>query len=524
MTRIDRIAAIISITAFLLCAFIAARIFENMPHIEDELAFTWQARVIERGKITVPTPNPYPDSLLVPFVVDYQGQRFAKYPIGWPVVLAIGEKVKARGFVNPILTGLAVWFIYRLVKKVSGERTALLAAGLTTLSPFVIMNGSSLLSHPWSLLLCVVFCISWLDAFTEPNPALPANLSRVIPAITAGLALGALALTRPWTAVGIAPPFLVHWIVLLIRGNLATRKRLLGTVILAGSVSSLYFVWQFVVTRSLLTNPYTLWWSYDKVGFGPGHGLQPGGYQPIHAWVNTLFSLYVGNTDMFGWPVISWLFMPLGLFSARRDKRIWLVSAILPSLVLAYSFYWMPSWLLGPRYYYEALIVPVLLTANGIAWVTSGALKLGRKSFPPAGVKRFNLFRFGFVAVILGLLLSGNILYYLPMRVGGLYGLYRISSRCLRPFQNADVLESTPALVFVHVQHKYNEYGCLQDLNSPYLDSNFLVVISQGPEINRLIASAYPGRSVLHYYPGFDHLLLAPIQPDKPSPNNIPSE
>lgn len=42
-------------------------------------------------------------------------------------------------------------------------------------------------------------------------------------------------------------------------------------------VGSLFLTWQYAMTGNALTDPYTLWWSFDQVGFGTGIGLEPGG-------------------------------------------------------------------------------------------------------------------------------------------------------------------------------------------------------------------------------------------------------
>lgn len=107
MSQTDRFAILIALAAILAAYLTAAQVFELIPHIEDEMAFVWQAQVYARGELTVASPA-HPKNLMTPFVVDYQGQRFAKYPPGWPVVLAFGYLLGGRAWVNPLLAGLAV--------------------------------------------------------------------------------------------------------------------------------------------------------------------------------------------------------------------------------------------------------------------------------------------------------------------------------------------------------------------------------------------------------------------------------
>ena len=164
MSRIDRIALFLSLLAVMVTYAIHVRVFEGMAHLEDEMAYVWQAQVIAKGQLTVSSP-PSPKSFLFPFVVDYHGQRFGKYPLGWPAVLALGERLGNRGLVNPLLAGFGVWLTYLLAKKLFGETVAILAAGLTLTSPFFLMNSASLLSHPLGLVLSAAFVLGWVDAF-----------------------------------------------------------------------------------------------------------------------------------------------------------------------------------------------------------------------------------------------------------------------------------------------------------------------------------------------------------------------
>jgi hypothetical protein len=507
MTRADRIAILLSLLGFAAAAFVSQRIYEGLPHIEDEMAYVWQAKVITRGAITVPSPV-CPECFLVPFVVDHNGLRFGKYPLGWPVVLSFGELTHTRWLINPILNGLTVWLLYRLGKKLLDERTALLSAALFVISPFVLLNAGSLLSSTWALFLSVTFTFAWLDAFTAPNPMLPEAARRSLPAATAGLALGALALTRPLTALAIALPFAFHGLYLLVRGDGLTGKRVLAVGLLAGAIAALYFLWQYAVTGDPLLNPYTLWWPYDRIGFGRGIGLQQGGFAPIYAYANTRFSLFVAANDLFGWPRLSWLFIPFGLLATRRNGRLWLVVAMTFTLVGAYTLYWITSWVYGPRYYYEALAGPILLTAAGIRWLGGAAShqptlrwKVLARLASILRARWMARTRFALVSLVVIALVAGNLLYYLPRRIGAMKGDSGISRDCYRPFETSQARDAIPALVFVYFEHRYNDYGCLLDLNNPFLDSDFVLAIGENPNKDFIVAHAFQNRKVLYYYP-----------------------
>lgn len=513
--RADLLAAILSLAAVLAAFLVARQVFEGLAHLEDEQAFTWQAQALARGKMWLPSPE-FPKSFLWPFVIDHNGKRFGKYPLGWPLLLALGEALDVRIWVNPLLGGLGVWLTYLLGKRAFGSLTGLLAAGLTLSSPFFLMLSGSLLSHPLGLVLSAGFILCWLEAFVElPSQASFTPRRRTRAAILAGLALGALALTRPWTAVGVALPCAFHGIFLLLRGESSTRQRLLLFGGVALCLALLHFAWQWAVSGDPQLNPYTLWWPYDQIGFGPGHGPKPEGHTLAKAYQHLRYDLRGGFQDLFGWGHLSWIFLPLGLLAvfAQPKRPAWLARLLLAgpfaSLLLVYMAYWVGNDIFGPRYYYEGLFGLTILSAAGIVWLEDrlrrGMGAWGRRFAGAAQAKkRFHSVaahggRFLVALALLGLV-GANLVSYLPQRLEGLKGLYGISREKLAPFLEAPAQALTPALVIVHPQRKWIEYGALLALESPFLDTPFIFAYSRGAETDAQLAALYPERRVLHYY------------------------
>jgi hypothetical protein len=504
MKRTDAIALFLSVVAVAAAYLVADRVFDRMPHIEDEMAYVWQAQALTRGRVMLPSP-PDPKSIMVPFVVDYHGQRFGKYPLGWPLMLALGLLLHARAWVNPVFAGLAVWLTYRLGQKLFDDRIALLAACLTLTSPFFLINSGSLLSHPWSLFLSLAFALAWLDSFqrkdtkddlvfTEKLSAPRAFVMMPLPAwltvSVAGLSLGVLTFTRPLTALGVGLPFLIHGIALLVRGDQSTRLRVLTIGLLAALIAALVPVWQLAVTGDPLLNPYTLWWKYDKVGFGEGFGRQAGGHSLHWAWVNLKVSFEAGWSDFFGWTGISWLFLPFGLLALGRNGRAWLIASVFPSIVLLYMAYWIGSNLYGPRYYYEGFQSLTLLSAAGLFWLAERLLKKSRaRKWMQIAVTSAGC-----------LLVLYNLLIYLPARLREMTGLYGIQRAMLAPFETSQAQELTPALVIVHFQHQWTEYGGLLELENADLSSPFIFALSRGPGADAALVSDFPDRRAIHYY------------------------
>lgn len=496
MTNADRLALLLSMLAVLAASLVGSGVFENMAHLEDEFAYVWQAQAAARGDLKVPSPE-YPSTFIVPFVVDYQGQRFGKYPPGWPVLLSFGVRLGARGWVNPLLAGLALWMVYRLGTRLGNALLGLLAAGLMLSSPFFLINSSTLLSHPWSLVLSLAFIHSWLEGMEKHGDA--GSGLYWLSAISGGLALGLLGLTRPMTMVGVALPFMFHGLYLLYQGGSRRRKRVLLMGSIAVLLAAVHFLWQYALTGDFFRNPYTLWWPYDKVGFGPGHGVMEGGHNLNLAWWNTKHSLRTGLSDLFGWAKVSWLFLPFGLWALRKNTPALLVGCVFFSLVLVYGAYWVGAWLLGPRYYYPALPAMSVFSAAGILSLGGWSLEKGTSFL--RSQKGWQRIRPLLTSAVALLLLTANLRFYLPSRLADLHGLYGIQREDLKPFTGQAAEGRDPALFLVHTE-RWMGYGTYLELTSPYFDTPYIFGWSIGPRKDRAVTEAFQDqRIVYHYYP-----------------------
>jgi hypothetical protein len=479
------LALALALAATALTAYLSTDIFERMPHLEDEFANLWQAHVYADGSLSLPSPDE-PRSFLVPFVIDYHGQRFAKYPPGWPAALSLGARADAAWLVNPLLAGLAVWLTFRLGSKLLGEWPGVLAALLLLSSPMFLMLSASMMSHIFGLVLGLVFTLCWIELFLgKEDGGARAGPKPVVLVVLAGLSLGLLALTRPWTAAALAAPFVIHGAVRLAHGDKGDRIRLLSVAGIAGVLAACVPLWQYAVTGEAWLNPYTLWWPYDRLGFGAGIGVTESGHNLYWALYNVRFSLRTGMHDLFGWPYLSWLFLPFGLVALRRDRRAWLLAGIPLALITFYAAYWIGSWLFGPRYYAESLPALAVVSAAGIAWLGGW---IGAR-LPAPRVRRLA------VVGLVGLLLAVDAVGYLPARLGGMRGLYHITRTAGERIQNADLGH---ALIIVKADH-WTQYAQLLPLVPPFSQSDLRIALSRNTEADEALMEDAGGRMIYKY-------------------------
>ncbi len=459
--------------------------FERLAHLEDEVAYLFQARTMAMGRLTVPSPS-QPDAFWTPFVLDHRGQRFGKYPPGWPAVLGLGELAGLAWLVNPLLSALALYLVYRLGRTLYDERVGLVAATLGLLSPLFLVLGASYLSHMVALVWLLLFSLWFVWTAQGRSGSY---------AIGAGLALGLVFLTRSLTAVAFAAPFALYALVQVVRREQEYWPRYLLVALGGGAVALLLPVYQWAITGDPWLNPYLLWWPYDRIGFGTGIGAMPGGHSLRYAWINLKQDLSRSATDLLGWPALSWLPLVLGLFLRPRRRRDWLLLAPFLCLVIAYIFYWIgsPERLWGPRYYFEGFGVLWLLGAVGLLKTWDWAKERPRWVRPA-------------LAGALAVMVAANLATNLPFRLQEAHGFYGISRAQMAPIEAADLHN---ALVIVYAE-RWLEYGAMLGQMSPTLDDDVVFARGDGALTADIIA-AFPGRTV--YYLTGGQLSPATEQP-----------
>lgn len=480
----NRLILFICLLTFLASAAVAYFAFERLPHLEDEVAYLFQAKTLALGRLTVPSPA-QPEAFWTPFVLDHQGQRFGKYPPGWPAILATGVLSGVPWLINPLLAALSLYLLYRLGQTLYDERTGLLAAALGLASPLFLVLSGSFLSHLASLVWLLLFSLWFVWTARGRSPWF---------ALGAGLALGMAFLTRSLTAMAYAVPFIVYSLVQIVRRQQPHWPHYLLMALTGGTVAALLPVYQWAVTGDPWLNPYLLWWPYDRIGFGPGIGAMPGGHSPYYAWINLKQDLPRAATDVLGWPALSWVPLVLGLALRPRRTKDWALLAPFACLVLAYIFYWIgsPARLWGPRYYFEGF---------GGLWLLSSVGLL--KVWDWAGGQKQTWLR-PVLAAVLGLMVVASLALNLPNRMGEAHGFYGISRTQLEPIEQAGLQD---ALVIVYAE-RWLEYGAMLAGMSPMLDDDVVYARGSTAESDAAVIAQFPGRAV--YYLSQGQLSMSP--------------
>lgn len=159
---------------------------------DDEHVYDFIARTLLEGRVVNPTPpdRRYYSSI---FVLMREGRWYGKYPIGHPLVLALGELTRLRFVIVPLVAATSYALTYRCTRKLLGAERAALAAVLLLVSPQFVMTAATELSQNTSMLamLIGISCVLALRDAARPLLWLAA----------AGAAVGFGVLTRPMPGV-----------------------------------------------------------------------------------------------------------------------------------------------------------------------------------------------------------------------------------------------------------------------------------------------------------------------------------
>ncbi len=369
------IVLLLALFAFGMSALLSQTVFERLPHLEDEVAYLYQARIFARGDIVIDSPETS-RIFWQPFIVDRGGNRFSKYTPGWSAQLALGILMGEYWVINAFFAMLTVAVTYRLAREIFNPQAGLIAAALFAFSPMALLLNATLMSHTSALF--------WTTLFLYAYWRLERGRHATRWGLLGGLALGALVATRPLTAVAVALPVVVWSVLRLVRAfslteeasavsnkqtdainRAPTPQRGIGTrsaqlfsvlrpLIALSLVTILLSVSVPLYNRAAVGDPlfdlYRLVWDYDRIGFGQGYGRN--GHTLTKAFNHGRFDLSLTAADLFGWQLgtitdangevfpdvvtqlttegdywlrtgVSWVLLPFGLIVAFRRKSVW---------------------------------------------------------------------------------------------------------------------------------------------------------------------------------------------------------
>ena len=222
--RIPRVVIAGAFLVFILAGLYNTLVFERAPHIHDEMVYLFQARIFLTGHVYAASPCAAA-SFDFPHMIN-NGKWFSIYPPGFPFLLMLGLLFKAPYLINPIFGALSILIIYLLGRELYDRRTGTAAALLGTISPWLLLMSSTMMSHTPSMFFNALFLLFLLRSIKKPT---------VSNGVLAGAALGMAFITRPINAAIFSLTFLLYFAYVSVRSFPKRFKNLLGFA-LAGAI------------------------------------------------------------------------------------------------------------------------------------------------------------------------------------------------------------------------------------------------------------------------------------------------
>jgi hypothetical protein len=470
--------------AFLLAAGVAHVVLESMPHVPDEFAYLFQARLFADGHLYAPVP-PLPEHFPGPWVLAHEGRLFAVFPPGWSAVLAVGALLGVPQLVNPLLAAGCVVATYFVALELFDRRTAALSALLLVASPFFVVLGASLMSH-MAVVLSVTTAV-WCLVRATVRPPSASSLGLTL------LASGLAVLVRPVDGAAVVGTVAA---LIWLRPTPGSRRPPMAVAAAAAGVGAgalLLAAYFRVLTGVWFVAPMTILSPANRMGFGADVGLMwdtfaTPGHTPWRALLNLNFNMVVLSQDLFGWPLSGLLPILVLLLCGRLRWGHVLCAVPCLSLVVAYAFYWYHGVAYGARFYSAALPFLVVLTAEGL------------RQLPGLFAGHAPRLRAAVYAAVVAATAFGWFVYVPRVTLIEPYPDYRGIHSGLQRFVEQHHVRR--GVVFVRARREFHYGPGFLANRVPIRSGHVIYALDLGPAANARLLAFFPDRQVYYYEHG----------------------
>ncbi len=482
--------------AFLLCiitlslgltVLIALLYYDHIPQ-GDAVVTLFQAKIFASGHLWTHTPR-MPDFFLNEMVSN--GNRwFSMVQKGHAFWLTPFLLLRIPWLLGPLLGTCSLILFFFFMKNCFDASTAREGTVLLLFSPFFLFISASHLNQNSSLLLIMLGLFLVSHSVKKESNALP---------FFAGVATGLAFLSRSTVML-----FVPAYMLLL---ALSKRNRIRAPLLfIAGFLPtcSLQFLFNGLYTGHPLRFAYQLHVQSNlhAIGFGAAKGMPTYGiigHSPLKALINLCYNMLAFSLHLFGWPLLSLIFIPFAFWRWKRNRWDLFALALIGSAIVFFSFYWFHGISpMGPKYYFEICPLLVLLTVRGIRQTRMRALA--------------------------GIFLVANMLVYIPCAVQPFRGAWGTNNHCYNEVRRLSLKD---ALVFVQdlpgesqfatTVNRHN-YLSVAFRNHPTIEKGSIIFAkSLGDPKNRQLIGEYQERDafLFEYTRGIEAYHLIPYAPEK---------
>lgn len=347
--------------SFFWSRYLMTKYLGEVPHVPDSISYMIEGKILSSGHSTIPfssipkfIPADQYEQYFHHWFLPFNKNLIVFYPLGHPIVLAIGQIIGHMEFIPPAIGGFILLIIYFIVYKTTGSVFfSLFSSILMLASPFFQTQTIDYMSHNTA-------------AFYLLMAVIPIFFSRPENYFLTGFFGGMLFNTRPLTCAAFILILCFYEIAILIKVWTLNRKLILKKIFfsLFGLCIPLviFLSYNYKITGSILKTPYEYHGILNKVGFGQDFKI---GYGLLHGFSNlAVFSLFfLKNYFVSFFPfLLSIILLP---FFNRKSEVIFCLMMAL-GLIFVWTLYDGNFFMYGPRFIYES--TPFFILVCGFAF------------------------------------------------------------------------------------------------------------------------------------------------------------
>lgn len=464
--------------------------FGHMPLTVDTDAELMHAKMLLNGDWFIPS-HPLPRAFDMWMTIN-DGRWMSQYPPGHLVMLMLGAIFERRTYVLPFLGAATCVAVYYFALAVYGRRVARIAVVLSGACVYLIVMSSEFMMNGTSLLSGTLFLAAYFRMLTHP---------RMLTGVLGGAAIGYCFITRPYSAVALAVPFMMHALYLLVSEREKYMKPLLAMAAGGGLFLIIQFIWNAGTTGDPFVFGYQRAWGNWHNPLTGEAAAKLSDSEIEKNFRENLQRLSWFNRVIFEWPVPGLVLLALlyGWRGARVPEKL----MYLTILSFAISCQVLPGnvereW--GPRLMYESLTIMIVLSAKALAML-------------PAFLRRVLVRRMS-LATIYGMM----VLLMVPMyhftfahnvKIDTMMRLYNFYGRGGNPAFYKYVLShvQTPAVVFV----RGLAYQAVSFANPPN-DDDRIIFVNELDSYNLRVIDHYADRYPYRAYIGRKGFVVEPYR------------
>jgi tetratricopeptide (TPR) repeat protein len=331
------------IAGFSLSLLLNVSILLNQTLLADEFSYLFQAKILLKGALYETSP-PLRDSFQSMHIIN-NGKWFSRFPVGWPILMAIGGCVGNFHLLADLAAGLFLVVLFMTGSELFNRSIGFLGALSVLISPFFLLNSATFQPHMVGLLFVsctILFFIRFLKG------------SKGSDAFLFSLFFGCCLNVRFIDALLLAPLLAVFFLFNPFRKGQILKS--LSVYIVYGMPAMLLFAGLLLAINHMqFGNPLTTGYSAEIPGWCTHIAL------PSITWNALLSALRLIMWSPF--LVIEMLIV--ALWSTEKNRSFLLLS-ILPYFAF-YSLWSLGQVEFGPRFLFPSLAGIGLLTGAGLS-------------------------------------------------------------------------------------------------------------------------------------------------------------